>query len=87
MTGNARPTLLDDTITGGTIGVQLEGTSAATVERVTVDGSARAAIIVGGAASGVIGHSVCRSVPYGIVVAEGAAPTLTANDCPVAQSR
>lgn len=87
VTGNARPTLVDDTISGGTVGVQLEGTSAATLERLTVAGAERAAIIVTGAASGAIGHTVCRSVPYGIVVAEGAAPTLTANECAVAQSR
>ncbi len=87
VTGTARPTLIDVAITGGTVGVQVEGTSAATLERVRVTGAERAAIIVAGSATGAIGHSVCRSVPYGIVVAEGAAPTLTANDCAVAQSR
>lgn len=86
VTGTARPTLVDVTIGGGDVGVQLEGASVATLDRVTVSGATRAAIIVTGTAGGAIGHTSCRSVPYGIVVGPDAAPTLTAVDCAVAQS-
>lgn len=86
-TGSSRPTWVGDTVTGGTVGVQLDGTARPSIERVTVSGASRAAVIFSGHSAGAITRVTCQKVPYGIVVADTAAPTLGDNGCGVARGR
>jgi hypothetical protein len=83
--GTASPTWVGDTITGGTVGVQLDGTATPTIQGLTVTGASRAAAIFSGRAAGAVAQLTCTSVPYGIVVADTAAPTLGDTTCTVAR--
>lgn len=80
----ARPTLMDLTIDGGEVGLQVEGSAAPIVDGATISSSSRAAVIVGGKATGALASVVCTDVDYGIVVTDTAAPTLTGNTCALA---
>ncbi|HSO69204.1 MAG TPA: right-handed parallel beta-helix repeat-containing protein [Arachnia sp.] len=82
---SSRPTLLDLTIDGGEVGLQVEGSAAPIVDGATISGSSRAAVIVGGKATGALASVVCRDVDFGIVVTDTAAPTLTDNECALAR--
>lgn len=84
---SARPTLLDLRIDGGEVGLQVEGAAAPVVEGATIAGSSRAAVIVGGTATGALARVVCTDVEFGIVVTDTAAPTLTDNECALARGR
>jgi len=81
----ARPTWVGDTVTGGTVGVQLDGDAAPTIQNLGVTGASRAAVIYSGRSGGAISGATCTSVPYGIVVANTAAPTLGETSCQVAR--
>lgn len=81
----ARPTLLDLTIDGGEVGLQVEGSAAPIVDGASISGSSRAAVIVGGTATGALASVVCKDVDFGIVVTDTAAPTLTGNTCALAR--
>lgn len=83
--GRATPTWLGNTITGGTVGVQLDGSAAPTIKDLSVTGASRAAVIFSGRSAGAIAGVTCTSVPYGIVVADTAAPTLGDTTCTVAR--
>ena len=48
-------------------------------------GASRAAVIFSGRSGGAITGVTCTSVPYGIVVADTAAPTLGESSCQVAR--
>lgn len=87
VTGSARPSLVDLTVTGGQVGIQAGDTAAPVLSRVSVTGSARAAMIYSGKAAGRIDGAVCAKVPYGIVVGPDAYPDLGTNRCAVAPSR
>ncbi len=82
---SARPTLMGLTIDGGEVGLQVEGQAAPIVDGATISGSTRAAVIVGGKATGALASVVCKDVDYGIVVTDTAAPTLTDNQCALAR--
>jgi len=82
---SSRPTLLDLTIDGGEVGFQAEDAAAPVVEGATITGSTRAAVIIGGEATGALASVVCKDVDYGIVVTDTAAPTLTGNTCALAR--
>lgn len=84
-TGASTPTWLASTVSGGSIGLQLDGTAAPTIDGMRVEGSASAAVVVGGEATGSIGHTTCADVPYGIVISDAAAPTLVDNTCELAR--
>jgi hypothetical protein len=84
VTGTARPTLLRLTIDGGEVGIQAGDAAAPTVEAVTVSGSARAAIIFTGAASGSLDEVTCQRVPFGIVVDPEATPQIGKTSCELA---
>lgn len=83
--GQATPVLVDLTISGGTVGVQLEGASAATIERLVVGGTEQAGVIITGEATGSLTDVTCEELDFGIVVADTAAPTVTDLDCTVAR--
>ena len=57
------------------------------IEGATIAGSSRAAVIVGGTATGALARVVCEDVEFGIVVTDTAAPTLTDNECALARGR
>lgn len=82
-TGQSEPTWLSTTITGGEIGVQLDANATGVLEDIRVSGSSSAAVLVGGGATGAISQLTCVDVPYGIVVADTAAPTISGGDCPI----
>ncbi|MGM0386649.1 MAG: right-handed parallel beta-helix repeat-containing protein [Actinomycetota bacterium] len=84
-TGQSVPTWLSTTITGGEIGVQLDANARVVLGEIRVSGSSSAAVIVGGEAMGAISQLSCVDVPYGIVVADTAAPTISGDDCPIAR--
>lgn len=84
VTGSARPSLVDLTITGGQVGIQAGDTAAPVLSRVSISGSARAAMIYSAKAAGRIDGAVCTKVPFGIVIGPEAYPDLGANRCPVA---
>jgi hypothetical protein len=81
----ARPTWVGNTVTGGTVGVQLDGGATPTIQNLTVTGASRAAVIFSGRSGGALTGVTCTSVPYGIVVADTAAPTLGESSCQVAR--
>jgi hypothetical protein len=83
--GRTRPTWVGNTISGGTVGVQLDGDTTPTIQNLTVTGASRAAVIFSGRSGGAIAGATCASVPYGIVVADTAAPTLGDTSCKVAR--
>jgi hypothetical protein len=87
VTGSARPSLVDLTITGGQVGIQAGDTAAPAVSGVSISGSARAAMIYSGKAAGRIDGAVCTKVPFGIVIGAEAYPDLGANRCTVAPTR
>lgn len=82
---DARPTLMNLTIDGGEVGLQVEGSAVPIVDGATISSSSRAAVIVGGTATGALASVVCKDVDYGIVVTDTAAPTLTGNSCGLAR--
>lgn len=81
ITGGATPQVASSTVTGGEVGLQADGDAAATVDGLRIERATRAAVIVTGAATGAIARTTCDSVPFGIVVGDKAAPTLTDNTC------
>lgn len=81
----ATPTLLDLTVDGGEVGVQAGDSSGPIVDGATISDASRAAVIVGGEATGAFAEVVCKDVDFGIVVTDAAAPTLTDNDCALAR--
>lgn len=84
-TGAATPTWLASTVTGGSVGVQLDADAAPVIDGLRISGAASAAVIYGGRAGGSIGNTTCENVPYGIVVSSTAAPTLGENGCALAR--
>lgn len=84
-TGSAHPTWLASTISGGSIGMQVDGLVAIVIDGMRVTGSSSAAMLVGGEVTGAITRLNCDDTPYGIVVGDTAAPTLAENDCPLAR--
>lgn len=84
-TGSSQPTWLSNTVSGGTIGVQLDGSVEIVMQGMRVTGPTSAAVLVGGEVTGAISQVTCENTPYGLVVGDGAAPTLTGNDCPLAR--
>jgi hypothetical protein len=74
-----------NSVTGGTVGVQLDGNAAPAIQDLTVKGASRAAVIFSGRSGGAISGATCTSVPYGIVVADTAAPTIGQVGCAVAR--
>lgn len=85
VTGTAEPTLLRLTIDGGEVGIQAGDAAAPTVETVTVSGSARAAIIFTGTASGNLNEVTCERVPFGIVLDPEAMPQIGTTNCELAR--
>jgi hypothetical protein len=83
-TGLATPTWLANTVTGGSVGVQLDASAEPVIDRLTIRGSTSTAVIFGGTSGGSIAGTTCLEVPYGIVISSTAAPTLGANECIVA---
>jgi hypothetical protein len=83
--GQSRPTWVGNSVTGGTVGVQLDGNAAPAIQDLTVKGASRAAVIFSGRSGGAISGATCTSVPYGIVVADTAAPTIGQVGCAVAR--
>lgn len=81
VTGSASPTLLESTVSGGSVGVQMDASSAPIIDGLEVSASATAGLIFGGESAGSVTATRCANVPYGIVVADTAAPTLGQNDC------
>ena len=84
--GTADPALLDTAISGGGIGVQADQNAEPVLQGLRISGSTTAAVIFGGASGGSISTSTCTDAAAGIVVSDGAAPTLGAgNECRVAR--
>ena len=84
-TGAASPAWLSSTVTGGVIGAQVDARVTIVMQGMRVTGPTSAAVLVGGEATGAITGLTCSDTPYGIVIGDTAAPTLTENDCPVAR--
>ena len=84
---HTRPTWIGNTITGGTVGVQLDGYAAPAIQNLSVNGASRAAVIFSGQSAGAITDVTCTAVPYGIVITDTAAPTLGETSCRVARGR
>lgn len=82
-TGRATPTLLRSTIAGGNIGLQLEGETVATVDDLRISRTASAAVVYGGTATGAARALTCSDTPFGTVISDTAAPTISGNDCQV----
>lgn len=85
--GDARPTILNNRITGGDVGIQAGEKARPTVERNTIESAARAAVIYTDSAAGTLGHTTCKLVKYGIVLGPKALPTLIDNDCTLSRSQ
>jgi hypothetical protein len=85
VTGSATPTLLASTISGGSVGVQMDASSAPIIDSLEVSESATAGLIFGAESAGSVTATRCAGVPYGIVVADTAAPTIGQNDCTLAR--
>lgn len=83
--GTSTPAIVGSTITGGTVGLQADASAAPAVQKVTISGPSSAAIIFGGESGGSVSDTTCRDVSHGIVVGDGAAPTLGSNDCTLAR--
>jgi hypothetical protein len=79
--GSAAPTWLADTITGGSVGLQMDADASPIIDGLQISGSSSAAVIYGGRSAGSLTSTVCAGVPYGIVVADTATPTLGTNSC------
>jgi hypothetical protein len=84
-TGTANPTWLGSTVTGGSVGAQVDGSATPVIDGLHISGSSSAAVIFGAQSAGSIGGTTCESVPYGILIADTAAPTLGENSCTVAR--
>ncbi len=84
VTGTAAPALLRNTIAGGEVGFQASDQAAPVVDGATISGSARAAVIYTGTASGRLDHVTCVDVPFGIVVGPSVYPELGENTCALA---
>ena len=84
-TGTATPVWLDTTVTGGEVGLQITGSAAPAIDGVQMTDVSSAGVIYGDAATGRIDRATCIGVPYGLVVSDGAAPTLGELDCEVAR--
>lgn len=83
--GASTPAIIGSTFTGGTVGVQADASAAPAISAVTISGASSAAVIFGGSSGGSIDGTTCRDVTYGIIVGDGAAPTLGDNDCGIAR--
>jgi hypothetical protein len=83
--GSATPTWLSNTISGGSVGMQLDADAVPVIDLVKVSGTGSAAVIFGGRAAGSITGTVCENVPFGIVISDTAAPTVGANSCTLAR--
>ena len=84
--GQARPVILDLTVSGGLVGVQLEGSSAATIQGLVLSDLEQAGIIVTGEATGSLTAVTCEALEFGLVIADTAAPTVgDLADCTVAR--
>ncbi len=81
----ARPTWVGDTVIGGTVGVQLDGTAAPMVQGLQVTGAAKAAVVYSGQTGGGLTGLTCSGTPYGVVVADTATPSIGEISCPVAR--
>jgi parallel beta-helix repeat protein len=84
-TGSARPIWLSSVVSGGSIGMQVDGSVEIRMQGMRVTGASSAAMLVGGEVTGAITDLTCEDTSYGIVVGDRAAPTLTDNDCPLAR--
>ncbi len=82
---SAAPTWLGNVVTGGSVGAQLDGNAAATIDGLLVTGATKASIIFSGHSAGAISGATCRTSPYGIVVSDSATPTIGTITCPVAR--
>lgn len=83
--GTSSPAIIGSTFTGGTVGVQADASAAPAIDGVTISGASSAAMIFGGASAGSVDRATCRDVSHGIVIGDGAAPTLGDNDCGIAR--
>lgn len=84
-TGDSTPAWLGAVVSGGTVGAQIDGAAAPTIEGLRVTASSSAAVVYGGTSTGSISGATCEGTAYGIVVADTAAPTLGENICRVAR--
>ncbi|WP_206448238.1 right-handed parallel beta-helix repeat-containing protein [Agrococcus sp. KRD186] len=84
-TGSATPTWLGSSVSGGAVGLQLDASAMPVIDGMTITGTSSAAVIFGGESGGRIEGTNCPDVPYGIVIADTAAPTLGANECAIAR--
>jgi hypothetical protein len=84
-TGSATPTWVATTVTGGAVGVQLDGSVEVVLQDIEVREAESAAVLVGGEVTGAISQVRCPGAPFGIVIGPGSAPTLSDNDCPLAR--
>lgn len=82
----SRPGVLRSRFTGGQVAVQASGTAAPVLRGLTVEGTARAAMIFGGRSRGRVDDTTCRRTPYGVVVTPKALPFLGDNRCDVARA-
>jgi hypothetical protein len=81
----ASPTWIGDTVTGGTIGAQIDGAATPTIQGLHVTGATRASIVYSGHSAGAITGAECRGSPFGLVVADTATPSIGTITCPVAR--
>ncbi|GAB3604533.1 right-handed parallel beta-helix repeat-containing protein [Microbacterium aureliae] len=84
-TGTADPSWAQLEIRGGSVGAQVDADAAPVMKDLRIRGTSSAAIIFGGESGGAVEGAVCTDTPYGIVVADSAAPTLGDNDCVLAR--
>ena len=83
-TSRAQPALRGNRFSGGQIGVQVADNAMVVLQRNRVNGASRAALVFAGRSGGQVDGTVCRDVPFGIVVARTATPFLGKNMCRVA---
>lgn len=79
--GTAHPVLIDDTFSGGEVGIQADEDAAPGLQGNTIRGVARAAVILTGRSGGTVEGTSCPSAPFGIVIGKQATPTLLRNAC------
>ena len=79
--GTAHPVLVDDTFSGGQVGIQADEDAAPGLQGNTIRSVARAAVILTGRSTGTVEGTSCPSVQFGIVIGKEAAPTLLRNAC------
>ena len=84
-TGTAAPAWLGTTVSGGSVGAQIDGAATPTIDGLHVTATGSAAVLFGGESTGSIAGTTCEGTAHGIVIADTAAPTVGANGCAVAR--